>query len=67
MDSIETHTPWFLHKKPETEYITKELSINSNQVLNEEKSLRRREKLGKCPVCQGEYSYRSKLGPDLAL
>ena len=40
----------------------KALSINSSTVLDNDKFQRRREKLGKCPICQGEHTYRNRLG-----
>ena len=65
---IETHTPWFFHMKPGTKDThARGLSINASNVqthTQEERMQRRRDKIGKCPICQGEHTYKTRFGVD---
>ena len=40
----------------------KALSINTSTVLDDDRLQKRREKLGKCPICQGEHTYKNRRG-----
>ena len=61
VDSIETDNPWILHEKP-----VKGLSINASNVQTQDwdRMQRRRDRIGKCPICQANHTYKNKFGID---
>ena len=62
VNRIETHTPWFFHTKTAH---ARGLSINASNVQTsdqEDRMQKRRDRIGKCPICQGEHTYKAVTG-----